>query len=169
MNLDTRIGMVLEGYSQTDVGLFTYLLNKRIKITEETVQKILQITPVVLEAEFIQNYDRLTTFDKQFLDKVIDPLNTQLQKSHKTHPTFQDVIALIRNLVQISSPRIQQTFQRNPNRYHDLASYIYRNWENLQLVQDLPEETPEPEEVEETPGIETIGVTSHKPEEEYLA
>lgn len=162
MNIDIKLGMILEGYSQTDVGLFTYLLNRRIKITEETVQKILQITPVILEAEFIQNYDRLTTFDKQFLDGIVPFLP-------KTQPAFQDVIEFLRKFIRKSPPRIQQTFQRNPNRYHDLASYIYRNWKNLQLVQDLPEETPEPEEVEETPGIETISATSHKPEEEYLA
>ena len=64
---------------------------------------------------------------------------------------------------------MQQIFQRNPNRYHDLASYIYRNWEHLQLLQDLPEDTPEPEKVEETTEIEKITPTSYEPEEEYLA
>ena len=169
MNLDIRIGMVLEGYSQTDIGLFTYLLNRRIKITEEIVQKILQITPVILEAEFLQNYDRLTGFDKNIINRTIDPLQNQLQRIGKNHPNFHEVINFLRELVLMSPPPIQQAFQRNPNRFHDLASYIYRNWKNLQLVQDLPEETPEPEDVEGTPGIETIGATSQEPEEEYLA
>lgn len=157
MNLDTRIGMVLEGYSQTDIGLFTYLLNKRIKITEETVQKILQITPVVLEDEF----HRLTTFDKQFLGRIT-PFLPNVQ------PTFQDAIEFLRQFINRAPPRIQQAFQRNPNRYHDLASYIYRNWKDLQLTQDV-EDTQEPEKLEDTPEIETVSATSNEPEEEYLA
>ena len=159
MNLDTKIDMVLEGYSQTDIGLFTYFLNKRIKITEDEVKKLLQITPVILEEDFWTNHDQLNTQDKEILNHLELP---------DKQPTFQDALQLLR-IIGRRVPRIGNYFIRNPNRLHDLASYIYRNWKNLSLIKDLPEETPEPEDVEETPGIETIGATSHKPEEEYLA
>jgi hypothetical protein len=151
--------MVLEGYSQTDIGLFTYLLNRRIQITEDEVKKFLQITPVILEEDFWAKYDKLNTQDKTILNNLDLP---------DKQPTFQDSIQLLR-VIGRRVPRIGNYFIRNPNRLHDLASYIYRNWKNLSLIKDLPEETHEPEEVEETPGIETIGATSHKPEEEYLA
>jgi hypothetical protein len=145
-NLSLRLTLVLEGYTQTDIGLLTYLLNQRIKITEETVQKILQIIPTILEAE-----EQLTTFDKQFLDRVINPLQNHFQFLNVKQPSFQDVTIFLRDFIQALPPRMQRIFQRNPNRYHDLASYIYRNWKHLQLIQDLPEDTPGPEEIEETP------------------
>ncbi len=159
--IDIKLGMILEGYSQTDIGLFTYLLKtQKIKVTEEELKDILQVTPVILEEDFWSKYDQLNTQDKTILNNLVLP---------DKQPTFQDVLQLLRVLGR-RVPRVGNYFIRNPNRLHDLASYIYRNWKSLSMLQDLPEEDTPPEDVEETPGIETVAVpTTDEPEEEYLA
>jgi hypothetical protein len=127
--LETRLDMIINGYSDDQIGVLAYVLNHRFNLSESKLREI-------FEVEVGEIHSKLGS---QAIERVVKMLITKF----RTKPEVNEIIDVLYGVFDA----LDASDLATPERMTKLSNYIYGNWD--ELLAEIPSESelePEPEQ-----------------------
>lgn len=135
MDSPLKLDLILNGYNTDLTGLLAYILNKRLRITENQVRGI--IGSVTLDEE--KRRQTTTPLGKSVVDAALSAIPPEIGLS-ETPPSRQILIDILSQVTKKLEVKVAE------DQIEKLSDYIVANWDSLKL---LVEPLGEPERDEE--------------------
>jgi hypothetical protein len=145
MNLSVRLNLIFEGYTDDSVGLITYVLNHKFKISESTVRKL-------LETDEQDKQDKITLrgLEMDIINAVVKRLlETPLPKPLAGEPlrTKPNINEVSRSLILMMDELGLETLA-DSQRLLRLSNFIHGSWDELIMLVEPPKGKPDTGDIE---------------------
>jgi hypothetical protein len=142
MKLSIRLNLIFEGYTDDPIGLITYVLNHRFKISESKVRELLEtngqdrITMRGLEMDAVHEVV------KRLLE--LQPPTPLAGEPLRTKPESDEIVyVLMRVMDELGFDDLATS-----ERLYKLGNFIYGNWDELTMMINPPEGEPDTGDIE---------------------